>query len=667
MFLNFRGFAVAAVGFWLHTATLFAAQDGYVFARAPYLQFSTTNSIHVVWRTEGPVRGTVRFGETMGALRQTVSPRDIVVRASLGTNAQRVPERWVPLRTEQNLKLPKLHSAPVGTFQYEAKISGLRPDTKYFYAVYDGNVRLTPEHDSYSFTTPPVAGTREPLRFWVIGDGGTGRQQQKDVYNAMWKFIERDQRPLDFWIHVGDMAYGTGRDMEFQSRFFESYDLALRSSVCWPALGNHEGYTSKGTTGIGPYFDAYVVPKRGEAGGVPSGTEAYYSFDWGNIHFICLDSHDLDRKASGAMAKWLKADLEKANAEWLIAFWHHPPYTKGSHDAEKEKDLTEMRMHMMPIIESGGVDLVLTGHSHIYERSMLMDGAYATNIVADNVILDDGDGDPKGDGAYRKSEGIHPHHGTVQVVAGHAGQTVSRKGTCLVMRKILVEYGSVLVDVKGDTLTGTMLNSKGEVRDVFSIVKRGEVQPVRLPLPWQAPEYKRSTNAVAAAPPVDYEVLIPRAAEWQYLVGSHPQGQEWTRPEFEPAGWRVGAASFSARERKEGTAFSDADGKPTSLYIRREFPVAQADKVTELGLWMDYSDAYIAYINGREVGRSGVSRSSGRNAQKIKARDKRGMVYVALKDAHKFLRDGSNIIAVEVHAADDGRNLMIDPMLVLED
>ena len=146
---------------------------------------------------------------------------------------------------------------------------------------------------------------------------------------------------------------------------------------------------------------------RAETGGLASGTEAYYSFDYAHLHFVCLDSHDLSRQPGDPMASWLKADLEKTKADWVIAFWHHPPYTKGSHDSDKETDLTEMRKLIMPIVEAGGVDLVLTGHSHIYERSMLMDGAYATPTASDNVILDDGDGDPDGDGPYRKSKGIH--------------------------------------------------------------------------------------------------------------------------------------------------------------------------------------------------------------------------------------------------------------------
>jgi hypothetical protein len=646
-------------------------QDKPAFARAPYLQLATPNSMQVVWRTAGPISPAVRVGSSREDLSRIVTSGDIVVRASLGTNDQTVPEKWKHLRTVPNLQLPKLHSAPVGTFQYEARLGGLQPATRYYYAVFDADRRLTPAEESYSFMTPPPTGTRQPIRFWVVGDSGTGRQPQADVHQVMVDYIRHTGRPLDFWLHVGDMAYGVGRDMEFQSRFFESYEPTLRGSVCWATMGNHEGYTSKGTTGIGPYYDAYVVPTRAESGGVASGTEAYYAFDHGNIHFICLDSHDLNRKPTAAMAKWLKADLEKAKADWLIAFWHHPPYTKGSHDSEKEKDLTEMRQHIMPIIESGGVDVVLTGHSHTYERSMLMDGNYTTNLVAEHVILDDGDGDPNGDGAYRKSEGIHPHEGTVQVVTGNGGQTLGRKGSAPMMKKIIVEHGSVLVDVDGDTLVARMINRNGKTRDLFSIVKRGKVEPARLALPWQPAEYKKPENEpkAKAEPPLDHKVLIPQNAAWHYLAGRHPQGLTWTQLDFKPDdSWRVGEAGFGVGDTIFRTELKGARNTPRVIYIRKEFQLEQADKVTELGLMINYSDGFVAYVNGREVARSGVGRSSGRNAQKITARTDRDFAYFALKDAHKHLRDGANVLSIEAHAAsDDSLDLSLDPYLLLED
>jgi len=424
----------------------------------------------VVWRTGHAIEPSVRIGSAPHTLHRVVNQGSIKVRA-----------------TEKHAGGDALHSAPPEIFQYEAQITGLKPATTYYYAIYDGNKPVAGGDDSYHFTTSPPHGSTTPFTFWVVGDSGTGDQNQADVHNAMHQFVKKQDNPIDLYLHVGDMAYSSGTDAEFQQRFFKPYEATLRSVICWPTMGNHEGSTSDGKTGVGPYYDAYVLPTRGEAGGVPSGTEAYYSFDYANAHFICLDSHDLDRRPSGAMARWLKRDLEKTRGDWVIAFWHHAPYTKGSHDSDIEVQLVEMREHIMPILEAGGVDVVFTGHSHIYERSMLMDGAYESPTVAQYFILDDGDGDPDGDGAYRKSQGLHPHEGTVQVVTGHGGTGVSRKGTMPVMKRVFVEHGSVIVDVEGDTLTSIMINAKGEKRDLFSVVKRGLITPTRIANPKQLP------------------------------------------------------------------------------------------------------------------------------------------------------------------------------------
>ena len=185
------------------------------------------------------------------------------------------------------------------------------------------------------------------------------------------------------------------------------------------------------------------------------------------------------------MALWLKADLEMVDADWLIAFWHHPPYTKGTHDSDLETELIEMRELIMPILESGGVDLVLCGHSHIYERSMLIDGAYVTPTTSQGVILDDGDGNPTGDGAYRKSAALNPHEGTIAVVAGHGEGAGFAFGVNPVMRSVLTEVGSVILDIDGDVLTGKMINSEAAVRDEFQLVKRGQVNQEIVEFPWQ--------------------------------------------------------------------------------------------------------------------------------------------------------------------------------------
>ncbi|MCH6259165.1 metallophosphoesterase [Puniceicoccaceae bacterium K14] len=377
----------------------------------------------------------------------------------------------------------RLHSAADNTYQYEVTLSNLEANTNYHYQVYSDDEKINCS-DTLTFKTHPVVGQKVPIRIWAVGDSGTANQHQADVYKAALKAIEKDNIPLSMYIHVGDMAYTDGRDDEFQERYFDVYQPTLSHVVCWPAMGNHEGATSSGKTADGPYYDAYVCPTLGEAGGVPSGTEAYYSFDYGRAHFICLDSHDLDRHKDGVMANWLKKDLAATDSDWLIAFWHHPPYTKGSHDSDIESQLIEMREQIMPIMEKHGVDLVLTGHSHVYERSMLIDKAYHTPTTNKGVILDDGNGHIHEDGAYHKGHGLNPHQGVTQIVTGHGGANVSRRGVIPLMRHTLVEHGSVLIDIVDDTLTARMIDKRGQERDQFSIVKKGKVKPKIVKNPW---------------------------------------------------------------------------------------------------------------------------------------------------------------------------------------
>src|SRR5205085_2116372 len=107
-------------------------------------------------------------------------------------------------------------------------------------------------------------------------------------------------------------------------------------------------------------------------------------------------------------------------------------------------------------------------------------------------------------------------------------------------RKTLVEHGSVLIDINGDTLSATMLNLNGSIRDTFSLVKRGKSDPARIALPWQPPEYKAETaKNNPAQPPIDFKVLIPQYAQWTYLSGAHPRGLDWTLLDFNPAGWKT--------------------------------------------------------------------------------------------------------------------------------
>ena len=263
----------------------------------------------------------------------------------------------------------------------------------------------------------------------------------------------------DLWLMLGDNAYNVGSDDEWQRAVFDPYASLLRSTVLWPVLGNHDILTLDGD----PYLDAMTLPTMAEAGGVSSGTEEYYSFDYANVHFVALDStHSASRQPGSAMLTWLASDLAATFEDWIIALWHHPPYSKGSHDSDTDGPLVEMRENVLPILEAGGVDLVLAGHSHSYERSMLIDGFYATPTqIGDGTVLDGSSGDAFTDGFYGKSApGPIPNEGTVYSVVGSSGRNNPAGGNLdhSVMFLSLHDLGSLVVDIDDNRLDGTFLN-----------------------------------------------------------------------------------------------------------------------------------------------------------------------------------------------------------------
>jgi acid phosphatase type 7 len=230
----------------------------------------------------------------------------------------------------------------------------------------------------------------------------------------------------------------------------------------------------------------FTLPSQAQAGGVMSGTEAYYSFDYANIHFIALDSADSDWSANGLMVRWLKADLEANRQDWLVVYCHHPPYTKGNHDSDKDKDsdarMRKMREVVLPLLEEHGLDLMLVGHSHAYERSYLLDGLYtaSTNMIERIHFKSSQDGRADGSGIYTKpSRGPAAREGAVYVVAGSSGQISGGGLQHPVMCISLNVHGSLVLDFDGQRMDATFVDDKATVRDYFTMVKGASRKAVR--------------------------------------------------------------------------------------------------------------------------------------------------------------------------------------------
>jgi len=419
------------------------ARIGSRLTRGPYLQLATPNSMVVRWRTDVPSANVVRFGLNRTNLRWTAR-------------------------------------SPGALTEHVVLLTNLLPATRYFYALSTNTFTGTGSNivftaSTNSFLTPPPTGPPKPTRVWVLGDPGTRKPVQYAVRDAFHKF--NGGRQIDLWLLLGDNAYDAGRDNEYQAGIFLPYVETLRTIPLWPSLGNHDGGSAHSPTQSGVYYDIFTLPTLGQAGGVMSGTEAYYSFDHAHIHFIALDSHDSDRRTNGAMARWLRADLTANQRPWTVAYFHHPPYSKGSHDTDDDRDgdgrSRHIRENICPILEAGGVDLVLCGHSHAYERSWFMGGHYkrSTNFSY-SMVKNRGDGRIDGDGPYRKpSPGPASHEGTVYLVAGSSGQKSGVKAAHPAMMLALNMAGSTVLDFDGLRLDVTFVDELGLERDHFTILK----------------------------------------------------------------------------------------------------------------------------------------------------------------------------------------------------
>jgi 3',5'-cyclic AMP phosphodiesterase CpdA len=222
------------------------------------------------------------------------------------------------------------------------------------------------------------------------------------------------------------------------------------------------------------YFRIFDLPEKGEAGGVASGTESYYAMDYSNVHFVMLDTQSSDLSATGDMAEWLKQDLAQNHKPWLIAAFHHPPYSKGTHDSDDAGDssgkMTDVRKNILPILEQAGVDVVLSGHSHMYERSYLIDCAYAQSeaFTSANIVSKGVDNKNQ---QYIKPLQTKAHQGTVYVVAGSSSKVDQGSLDHPAHAVGFLEAGSVVIDVDNNKLTERFINNSGQVRDEFSITK----------------------------------------------------------------------------------------------------------------------------------------------------------------------------------------------------
>jgi Calcineurin-like phosphoesterase len=256
-----------------------------------------------------------------------------------------------------------------------------------------------------------------PLRFAVIGDTGTGETEQLEIAKQL--ALSRARFPFEFAIMLGDNLYGKERPRDYENKFERPYKPLLDAGVkFYAALGNHDEPNQR-------FYKPFNM-----------NGERYYTFKpaKSSVRFFSLDSNYVDEK----QLEWLDKELAASGSDWKICFFHHPLYSSGeTHgSADLQRGLLE------PVLLKHGVNVVLSGHEHFYER-------------------------------------IKPQKGIAYFIIGNSAKV--RRGditkTDLTAKAFDQGYAFMLVEIAGDDLYFQTLSDMGQTIDTGSVHRVGKTEP----------------------------------------------------------------------------------------------------------------------------------------------------------------------------------------------
>src|SRR5215510_15491650 len=254
------------------------------------------------------------------------------------------------------------------------------------------------------------------VKFAVVGDTGTGDKHQLAVAKQLT--ATRSKFPFGFVVMVGDNIYGGNSARDYDRKFALPYKPLLDADIkFYAALGNHDDPSER-------YYKPFNM-----------NGERYYTFKPAEgVRFFALDSNYMDEK----QLKWLDDQLATSGSEWKIAFFHHPPYSSGETHGSDEA----LRTQLEPIFVKHGVNVVLTGHEHFYER-------------------------------------IKPQKGIAYFITGSSAKL--REGnitrTPLTEKGFDTGYTFMIVEIAGDELHYQALTDTGATVDSGSVRRVGKVEP----------------------------------------------------------------------------------------------------------------------------------------------------------------------------------------------
>jgi acid phosphatase type 7 len=415
-----------------HTVTLppevteAGRDDGVIGQAAP-------NHLHLgfVGPTESSIAANWHTDLTTGASQLLVGTDRAAVEAAEGAGA------GVTLVSGHHFNYGSLLDAEPARV-HEAHVCGLSPSTTYFYKV-GGPGAWSAVHD---FATAPPVGDKEVFRFAVAGDS----RNDPGVFAQVEEGIAA--QGVDFQLFSGD-AVATGASQLNWDAFFEAstgnftFEDAAASAPFMPVNGNHESLAIN-------YVAQFALPQEITPGEIAAGKE-WYSFDYANVHVVALNDSPESSALGAAQLGWLEADLaavDRDKTPWIFAIHHRSTYScGGSHGSD-----LDLRAAWQPIFDSHAVDIVFSGHDHLYERTKpIRAGAVAAAGLDDEPV---------------------DESGTIYVVSGGAGAPLyDADGSCVETHFTEAVRNYVVVEIEDRTMRYTAYDLNGAVLDEFTYAK----------------------------------------------------------------------------------------------------------------------------------------------------------------------------------------------------
>jgi hypothetical protein len=424
---------------------------------------------------------------------------------------------------------------------HQVDLTGLSPNTKYFYKVSGDSGEWSAV---YNFTTAPDSAIN--WTFLVAADSRSNYGDWDSVVQAM--VTNTEARLLFFG---GDIL----SDFDSQSEWYDWMYPAKQLISHVPFIsnkGNHEDDSSGDPWDN--FLNTYAFPSN----------EEYFSFDYGNAHFIVLNTED---SSDPTQKTWLESDLQAASSDpsnpWIFVSHHRPPYSSGGHDSS-----TSARSNFVPLYKDYGVDMVFSGHNHFYQRTYPLN---CTNI--DSPVISD----------WGKNFYYYPD--TIYAVVGRAGAPAYAPNNgpgWFVEDTMSSELHYMKVDVyTNGSVHATTRYTDNVIFDDFWIIKNGTPPPPPPP-----------------PPPTNTTVLIQAGDDWRYseVDPQPPSTPAWNENGFDDSSWLSGPAPLGFGDSTTyGTVLNDNDG---SYYFRKTFNLDPGTEIQSAKLNVSSDNYAQVYLNG---------------------------------------------------------------------